>query len=540
MFKSRTPLQKRVGMLLFLVGFIAIAGFVINRGSVMFGSGSAETLFNQGGEHSLVPAAIAQTNEPFQNSEDFQALASANRAFIALVAKTRPSVVKIQTARAINFRAPDRDDNFFRFFFDSPPPRRDEERRQFQRGTGSGVIVSDDGYILTNNHVIEGANEITVVLSNEREYKAELIGRDPAGSGAGGSDLAVLKIKAEGLPALPFGDSDALEVGEWVIAIGTPLELSQTVTRGIVSSKDRRGFTQRDYAQFIQTDAPINRGNSGGALINIRGELVGINTLIATSGFTTGNIGIGFAIPSNMARSIMPQLIENGKVVRGWLGISMSPVDFDLAEKLNMESPHGAQVTQVGKGSPAEKGGIRRGDVIIEFNGVKIRNFGHLKHVVGAAGVGKSVYVTVLRAGKEKRLTIKLGKRTEAVLETLEDSQEVVPDMGEPQTDFAGLRVQALTPAFIERYGYAPDETGVIVTHVEKESNAQKKGITPGTLIQEMEYTPIDNLEAYSALARRLAESEEKRILLYVKFPNGEGAGYVTLNLAQGEEKSDR
>lgn len=540
MFKSRTTLQKRVGMLLFLVGFIAVAGFVINRGSVMFGSGSAETLFNQGGEHFLVPTAIAQTNETFQNSEDFQALASANRAFIALVAKTRPSVVKIQTARTINFRAPDRNDNFFRFFFDSPPPRRDEERRQFQRGTGSGVIVSDDGYILTNNHVIEGANEITVVLSNEREYKAELIGRDPAGSGAGGSDLAVLKIKAEGLPALPFGDSDALEVGEWVIAIGTPLELSQTVTRGIVSSKDRRGFTQRDYAQFIQTDAPINRGNSGGALINIRGELVGINTLIATSGFTTGNIGIGFAIPSNMARSIMPQLIENGKVVRGWLGISMSPVDFDLAEKLNMESPHGAQVTQVGKGSPAEKGGIRRGDVIIEFNGVKIRNFGHLKHVVGAAGVGKSVYVTVLRAGKEKRLTIKLGKRTEAVLETLEDSQEVVPDMGEPQTDFAGLRVQALTPAFIERYGYAPDETGVIVTHVEKESNAQKKGITPGTLIQEMEYTPIDNLEAYSALARRLAESEEKRILLYVKFPNGEGAGYVTLNLARGEEKSNR
>lgn len=540
MFKSRTTLQKRVGMLLVLVGFIAVAGFVINRGSVMFEMGSAETLFNPGGEDFLVPAAIAQTNETSQNSEDFQALASVNRAFIALVAKTRPSVVKIQTARAINFRAPDRDDNFFRFFFDSPPPRRDEERRQFQRGTGSGVIVSDDGYILTNNHVIEGANEITVVLSNEREYKAELIGRDPAGSGAGGSDLAVLKIKAEGLPALPFGDSDALEVGEWVIAIGTPLEFSQTVTRGIVSAKDRRGFTQRDYAQFIQTDASINRGNSGGALINIRGELVGINTLIATSGFTTGNIGIGFAIPSNMARSIMPQLIENGKVVRGWLGISMSPVDFDLAEKLNMESPHGAQVTQVGKGSPAEKGGIRRGDVIIEFNGVKIRNFGHLKHVVGAAGVGKSVYVTVLRAGKEKRLTIKLGKRTEAVLETLEDSREVVPDMGEPQTDFAGLRVQALTPAFIERYGYAPDETGVIVTHVEKDSNAQKKGITPGTLIQEMEYTPIDNLETYSALARRLAESEEKRILLYVKFPNGEGAGYVTLNLARVEEKPER
>ena len=540
MFKSSTTLQKRVGLLLLFVGLIAVAGLVINRGSVIFAPGSADTPINRGGEHFLVPTVLAQTNEPFQNSEDFQALARANRAFIALVEQTRPSVVKIQTARAINFRAPDRNDNFFRFFFESPLPRGDEERRQLQRGTGSGVIVSDDGYILTNNHVIEGADEITVVLSNERQYKAELIGRDPAGSGAGGSDLAVLKIEAEGLPAIPFGDSDALEVGEWVIAIGTPLEFSQTVTRGIVSAKDRPGFTMRDYAQFIQTDAPINRGNSGGALINIRGELVGINTLIATSGFTTGNIGIGFAIPSNMARSIMPQLIENGKVVRGWLGISMNPVDFDLAEKLKMESPHGALVTQVGKGSPAEKGGIQRGDVIIAFDGVKIRNFAHLKHVVGAAGVGKSVDVTVLRAGKEKRLTIKLGKRTEAVLERLEDSPHTVPDTAEPQTDFAGLRVQALTPAFIERYGYAPDETGVIVTHVEKGSNAQKKGITPGTLIQEMEYTPIDKLETYSALAQRLAASEEKRILLYVKFPNGEGAGYVTLNLALDEEKSER
>ena len=540
MFKTRTPLQKRVGLLLLLVGLIAVAGFVINRGSVMFATGSADTLLNRGGEHFLVPTAVAQTNETFQSSEDFQALARANRAFIALVEQTRPSVVKIQTARAIKFRAPDRNDNFFRFFFESPLPRGDEERRQFQRGTGSGVIVSDDGYILTNNHVIEGADEITVVLSNEREYKAELIGRDPAGSGAGGSDLAVLKIKAEGLPALPFGDSDALEVGEWVIAIGTPLEFSQTVTRGIVSAKDRPGFTMRDYAQFIQTDAPINRGNSGGALINIRGELVGINTLIATSGFTTGNIGIGFAIPSNMARSIMPQLIENGKVVRGWLGINMNPVDFDLAEKLNMESPQGALVAQVGKGSPAEKGGIRRGDVIIAFDGVNIRNSAHLKHVVGAAGVGTSVDVTVLRAGKEKRLTIKLGKRTEAVLATLADSPEAVPDIGAPQTDFAGLRVQALTPAFIERYGYAPDEIGVIVTRVEKGSNADKKGITPGTLIQEMEYTPIDKLETYAALARQLTESEEKRILLYVKFPNGEGAGYVTLNLAGAEEKSER
>lgn len=504
-------------MLLILVGLLAVAGLVINRG----------------GDDFSVPIAIGQTNETFHNSDDFQALARANRAFIALVEQTRPAVVKIQTKTEVAIREPRRNDDFFRFFFDEPLPRGEQERRQRQSGLGSGVIVSEDGYILTNNHVIEGADEITVVLSNEREYIAELIGRDPAGSGTGGSDLAVLKIDEEGLPALPLGDSDALAVGEWVIAIGTPLSLSQTVTRGIVSAKERRGFTDRDYTQFIQTDAPINRGNSGGALINIRGELVGINTLIATGNpFSSGNIGIGFAIPSNLARNIMPQLIENGKVVRGWLGIGMQPVDFDLAEKLNLDAPHGAQVIKVGKGSPAEKGGIRRGDIIIEFDGVKIRNMAHLQHIVAAREVGKPIDMTVLRKGKEKRITVKLGKRTEEVMAKLNaDSPEAVDDAAAPQTDFAGLRVRELTPAFLERYGYAPDETGVIVTHITAGSDAEKKDIRRGSLIQEMEYTPIDTLETYSDLVRKLEASEEKHILLYVKSPNGQGAGYVTLNL---------
>lgn len=530
MFKSGTSLRKPIAMLLILVGLLAVAGLVMNR---------------EGDDFSVSighPVAIGQTNETFHNSDDFQALERANRAFIALVEQTRVSVVKIQTKTEVAIREPRRSDDFFRFFFDEPLPRGEQERRpqnQRQTGLGSGVIVSEDGYILTNNHVIEGADEITVVLSNEREYTAELIGRDPAGSGTGGSDLAVLKIDApsnQALPALPLGDSDALAVGEWVIAIGTPLSLSQTVTRGIVSAKERRGFTHRDYTQFIQTDAPINRGNSGGALINIRGELVGINTLIATGNpFSTGNIGIGFAIPSNLARNIMPQLIENGKVVRGWLGIGMQPVDFDLAEKLKLDAPHGAQVIKVGKGSPAEKGGIRRGDIIIEFDGVKIRNIAHLRHIVAAREVGKPIDMIVLRQGKEQRITVKLGKRTEEVMAKLnEDSPEApltTDDSKAPQTEFAGLRVRELTPAFLERYGYAPDETGVIVTHIAEGSDAEKKGIRRGSLIQEMEYTAIDSLETYSALVRKLEASEEKHILLYVKSPNGQGAGYVTLNL---------
>ncbi len=513
MFKPKTALQKRVGFLLIFVGLIAVSGFFINRG----------------GEDFSVPIAIGQTHETFQNSDDFQALARANRAFIALVQQTRPAVVKIQTSKEIDIRASD----WFRFYFDGPLPRDEEERRHRQRGLGSGVIVSEDGYILTNNHVIEGADEITVTLEDGSEYAAKLIGRDPAGNTVSGTDLAVLKIDAEGLPVLPFGDSDVLEVGEWVIAIGTPLEFSQTVTRGIVSAKGRDGFRSIQYGRFIQTDAPINRGNSGGALINIRGELVGINTLIATGGFTTGNIGIGFAIPSNTAKDILPQLIKDGKVERGWLGISMRDVDKDLAKKLKFDAPRGAFIAAVGRGSPAAKAGLRRADVLIEFDGQAIRDMNHLMHAVGATPVGKSVAVKVLRkGGEEKQFTVTLGKRTEAVITKLDAQREAFAESDDMQhTGFAGLHVQALTPALAERYGYSSSETGVIVMHVAKGSDAEKKGITPGALIQEMEYTPIDTLETYSALVRRLEVSEEKRILLYVKSPNGQGTGYVTLNL---------
>ena len=214
--------------------------------------------------------------------------------------------------------------------------------------------------------MIEGTDAIKVTLSNGEEYDAELVGRDDAGSVVGGSDLAVIKIDAKELPVLPFGDSDALEVGEWVIAIGTPLNYSQSVTRGIVSAKGRTGFTA--YGQFIQTDAPINQGNSGGALINIRGELVGINTLIATNSIVRGNIGLGFSIPSNLAQQILPQLIENGKVERGWLGISMEPVTAELAEELNLDTAHAVCLWRLlVRKAPAEKAGIQPGDVILTF-----------------------------------------------------------------------------------------------------------------------------------------------------------------------------
>ena len=528
MFKRRTTLRNSIRVILVLAVVIIAAGIIIDRDTSKF----------------TVQTAVGQTNDTLQTSEDFQHLERANRAFIDLVARTRPAVVQITTktersnpiTSQRNQLTPEQeeqlrpffDDNSpFRFFFRENPPRNILPNPEPTTGVGSGVIVSDDGYILTNNHVIDGADEIMVTLANGREYTAELIGRDDAGSEVGGSDLAVIKIDEKDLSVLPFGDSEALEVGEWVIAIGTPLNYSQTVTRGIVSAKDRTGFTA--YGQFIQTDAPINRGNSGGALINIRGELVGINTLIATGGYSMGNIGIGFAIPSNMAQQILPQLIEDGKVERGWLGITMGEVSTDFAEKLNLDRQRGVIVKVVGMDSPAHKAGIQRGDVIISFDGQEVRDMHHLRNIVGATEIGKSVEVIVLRkGGEEKQLTVKLGKRTaETVMALSERRQE--------QTAFAGLSVQDLTPAIAERYGYSSGETGVVVTQVAIGSDAEKKGIKPGFLIQEMEWMAIDNLESYTRVAEQLEADNKKRILLYVRLPNGRGGDYVTIAVSQSD-----
>ena len=526
MFRLRSTFRNPIRVLLILAACIVVAGIVIDRDADEF----------------TLQTAIGQTNDTLQTSEDFLHLERANQAFIDLVARTRPAVVRVTTKTERNTDglsqrpqiSPEEEERFrrffdndspFRFFFREPMPRELNPNPEPATGVGSGVVISDDGYILTNNHVIEGADEITVTLSNERKYKAQLIGRDAGGTQVGGTDLAVLKIDAEGLPTLRFGDSDALEVGEWVIAIGTPLNFSQTVTRGIVSAKSRSGFSSVKYGDFIQTDAPINRGNSGGALINIRGELVGINTIIATGGFSMGNIGLGFAIPSKIAQQVLPQLIEKGKVERAWLGIRMESVDSDLAEKLNFEAPRGAHVAAVGKGSPAERAGIRRGDVILEFDGETIRGSSHLMHLVGASEVGGAVEIVVLRNGsKEKRLTVKLEKRTEKVLAELSGE----PDR-QQQEGFAGMRVQSLTPAIAERYGYAANETGVIVTDVAKGSDAEKKGIRPGYLIQEMEWRPVADLDAYSRLVEKLKEENKEKVLLYVKSPDGRGGGYVTL-----------
>lgn len=535
--------RRRIVILLVVAGLAVAAGLVINQGAKEF----------------VVPTAIGETNETFDQTEDFQYLERANRAFINLVARTRSSVVQITTkierdeerrlSRIIPPEGMGREE--FRII---PPEGMDEEefRREFDperwfrfrfgdptdpngaptpprptTGVGSGVIVSEDGYILTNNHVIKRADKITVTLANGKNYEATLVGRDDAEENGGGTDLAVIKIDEKGLPVLPFGDSDSLEVGEWVIAIGTPLNLSQTVTRGIVSAKERQsGITT--YGNFIQTDAPINRGNSGGALINIRGELVGINTFIATGGLSVGNIGLGFALPSNLVKQILPELIENGKIERGWLGITMGTIDQEIADKYNLDSTEGVLVNLVGRDSPAYRGGLRDDDIIIQFDGQKMKDMSHLRHAVAATPVGKSVKVDVLRDGKEMQLTIKLGRRTEETVASLKE------------LNFAGLRVQDLTPEIATELGYSEDETGVVITHVEKGSDAEKKGIKPGYLIQEMEYATIKDYKTYTMILNKIKQNNETRILLYVKSPNREGTGYVTLNITPNIAPSDR
>ena len=477
--------------------------------------------------------AIGQTGDSLNH--DFEYLERANRAFIEVVNHAKPAVVQITTTRSVAVRQNSSDffgEDFFDFWF-GPRERREprgqaepEEREEVQRGLGSGVIVSEDGYILTNNHVIENAEDITVVLPNGRKYRAEVVGKD---AGRQGTDLAVLKIDGDDLPALRLGNSEELQIGEWVIAIGSPFGLAQTVTRGMVSAKGRISpGIDIEYTDFIQTDAAINRGNSGGALINIRGELIGINTAIATGGgLSYGNVGVGFAIPINLAKRIMTQLIEKGEVERGWLGVSLQSIDYDLAETLKLGEPRGALITQAYKGMPAHKAGIRRGDVIVEFDKVTIRDTNHLRHVVAAAGVGETVEVKVIRDGTEKFLEVKLEKRTQEVLARLSGrSERFVPD-AEDVAAFAGIQVQELTNELAIQYRYE-DETGVIVTAVERRSAAARARIGVGTLIQEIEGVEISNLKDYRDQIEVV--KDKSKVLLYVRLPRSGRGVFVTLD----------
>lgn len=421
--------------------------------------------------------------------------------FVGLAKRLSPTVVNISTIQVReatrDMPNPFGDDHPFSELwkkFGNPIPRGPSR----ERSLGSGFIISRDGYILTNHHVIENAEVVYVKLSDKREFEAEVVGSDPK------TDVALLKIKVDGnLPTAPLGDSNRLQVGEWVLAIGNPFGLEHTVTSGIVSAKGRR-IGAGPYDNFIQTDASINPGNSGGPLINRSGEIVGINTAIFTRG--GGNIGIGFTIPINLVKEILPQLKDNGKVTRGWLGVTIQRVTSNIAESLGLADARGALVANLSRGGPAEQAGVEVGDVIVQFNGDAVRASRDLPIMVARTSVGQKVEVKALRDGKQVTLTVKIGKlQDEPVLASAKEQGAL------------GLTVQKVTPQMAARLG-REDTQGVFVTAVEAGSLAHGGGLQRGDVILEVDRKPVNKLKDFLDAT---ADSEKGKSTLLLVWRDG-------------------
>ena len=409
-----------------------------------------------------------------------------------VVAKTSPAVVRIEaesrTRRAQEQQpaSPFGDDEFFRQF---PMPRQNPQPR-LERGLGSGVIVSADGTILTNAHVIDGADKITVLLNDNKTFQAKLVGADKP------SDLAVLKIEAENMPFLNLGNSDTVRIGDIVLAIGNPLGIGQTVTAGIISAKGRRtGLSDGSFEDFLQTDAPINRGNSGGALVSLGGELIGINSQILSGGPSGGNIGIGFSIPSNMAKSVMDQLLRDGRVRRGMLGIGIQNLNEDTAQALGLKETSGVLVSDVRKGSAAEKAGFKRTDVITAINGEKIEDSNVLRNKVAGTLPGTEIRVTVLRDGSPVELTATLDEFELTASRNPAEGGDQGPER-QSDTGKLGLTLQPLTPQIARQFGIEGDAQGMVVTGVDAAGAAADAGIARGDIILEINRKPVDSTEA--------------------------------------------
>jgi len=428
-----------------------------------------------------------------------------------VAAVATPSVVNISTTRVIKSRDEVPfdlfDDPFFRRFFGDQLPHPNVPKEHKEQSLGSGVIVSEDGYIVTNNHVIEKAQEIKVLLSNKRDYKAKLIGADPK------TDIAVIKIDAKGLTALPWGDSNKLKVGEIVFAIGNPFGLNQTVTMGVIGAVGRANVGIADYEDFIQTDAAINPGNSGGALINARGELIGINTAILSR--TGGYQGIGFAVPSSMARQVMDSLVKYQKVVRGWLGVSIQEVTSDLAEEFGVRDLKGALVSTVMKGSPAEKSGIKQGDVILEYNGKTVEDTGHLRNMVSQTPIGTKVKVKLLRQKKEIETEVLIAELPKKLAEAGARGGTEGQGQEEENRALTGLAVRELTPDIARRLGIDEQEKGVVAVKVDPDSRVYEAGVRPGDIILQVNQKSTTTLEDYKQAVAKIRTKE--RVLLLIR-----------------------
>ena len=379
------------------------------------------------------------------------------------------------------------------------------QNQPHQEGFGSGAIVRSDGYILTNHHVVGEADKITVQLYDGQELKARLIGTDPA------TDISVIKIEGKDMPILQMGDSDNILVGESVIAIGNPFGLSHTVTFGIVSAKGRTGMGIAEYEDFIQTDAAINPGNSGGPLVDLEGKIVGVNTAIFSN--SGGYQGIGFAVPINMARRVMNELIETGQVSRGWLGVGIQNMTSELAKAFGLDKSRGSLVTGVMPGTPAEKAGLQKGDVILRLNGESIENSSVLRNAVADARADATVELELVRNKVVMMLSVQLDERPQQVGEagTNSDNRNSTPELG--------FAVQELTPETAQRLGYQKAESGVVITTVKPESPAFNKGLRAGMMIVEMNRKSISSMADFQREVQ--ASSKEEGLLLLVKTPQG-------------------
>ena len=425
--------------------------------------------------------------------------------------KAKPAVVTIITDKVISMRQFDD----FGFFFQPNLPRQ----REFKTNAlGSGVIVdSKKGYILTNNHVVDDMDGIRVKLIDKREFEATIIGTDPK------TDLAILQIDAENLDDIRMGDSDDLRVGEWVMAVGSPFSenLSHTVTTGIVSAIGRSNILDSgSYEDFIQTDAAINPGNSGGALLNMDGELIGINTAIATGGYEKGNRGVGFAIPSSMANRIMSDLIDKGYVTRSWLGVIIQDLDSETADALDIDTRNGALIADVVKDSPAEAAGIQEGDVIIEFNGKSIANTANLKNVVSLSTPESTNRVKVIRDGAPKTVKVTLQ-------ELPENPNQFVSRERNTTNDF-GLQLKRINKTLRKQYEIDSDQDGLVVTRIDRNGEAFQKGIREGDLVKRVGTEKVESINEFNRLVEK--SKSKGTVLLLVKKPGG-GSRYFTLNL---------
>ena len=424
-----------------------------------------------------------------------------SKTFADVAEKVNPAVVTISTDKVIKM---DRFNQYpFNQFFgwDRNPDQQQEYRT---RALGSGVIVdASKGYIITNNHVVEDMDKISVKLMDKRIFEATIVGSDPK------SDLAVLQIEADDLIQVEIGNSDKLRVGEWVIAIGSPFtdNLSHTVTAGIISAMGRSDIISREnYEDFIQIDAAINPGNSGGALVDLNGELIGINTAIATGGYERSNRGVGFAIPTNMVYKVMNDLIDKGYVVRGWLGVAIQEIDDSYAKALGLDTRDGALISNVANSSPADNAGLITGDVILEFNDVSINNSSHLKNVVSSSDPGKRYKVDIIRDGRRKSIYVKLGELP---------NEPQMAFMPNDKSSTLGITVQDLNSSLRKHYNLSQDDDGVVVTEMDNDSEAYRSGIREGDIIIRIGTNNVRNSNDFKDLIR--TSSRKNTVLLLVK-----------------------